>query len=465
LAELSRVMHRSVLDQPDVAISGKGLILTLADGREVIDASGGAAVACLGHGNRRVAEAIGSQALRLAYAHTGFFSTEPAEALADFLLRDEPGGLSHAFFVSSGSEAMESALKLARQYFIERGEPQRTHFIARRQSYHGNTLGALTTSGNAARRAPYEPLFASVFSHVSPCFAYHYQRPDESDSQYVARLAQELDDEFQRLGPDTVVAFCAETVVGATAGCVAAMPGYFRAIRDVCDRYGALLILDEVMCGMGRTGTTHAWEQEGITPDIQAIGKGLGGGYQAVAAILVSRQVIKALASGSGAFVHGHTYQAHPVACAAALEVQRIIREQELLSNVTAMGSLLERLLRERLGIHENIGDIRGRGLFFAVEFVEDRVTKRPFDPAWQFHNRIRDHALNVGLAVYPSAGTIDGKRGDHLIVAPPYNSRSQDVEVIVDRLETAIEAALKEMRSELPVGTRGRTRAAPVNS
>jgi adenosylmethionine-8-amino-7-oxononanoate aminotransferase len=465
LAEVSRVLHRAVFDQPDVAIRGEGLILTMADGREIMDASGGAAVACLGHGNRRVAEAIGIQALTLAYAHTGFFSTEPAEALAEFLLRDEPGGLSHAFFVSSGSEAMESALKLARQYFIESGEPQRTHFIARHQSYHGNTLGALTTGGNAARRAPYEPLFASVFSHVSPCFAFHYQGAAESDAQYVARLAQELDEEFQRLGPDTVVAFCAEPVVGATAGCVTAVPGYFRAIRDVCNRYGALLILDEVMCGMGRTGTTHAWEQEGVTPDIQAIGKGLGGGYQAIAGILVSRRVIEALASGSGAFVHGHTYQAHPVACAAALEVQRVIRDEGLLRNVGAMGSLLERLLRERLGSHQNVGDIRGRGLFFAVEFLADRDTKTPFDPAWQFHTRIRDHALNVGLAIYPSAGTIDGKRGDHLIVAPPYNSRAQDIETIVDRLETAIEAALKELRGEMRVGTAGRARAAPANS
>jgi adenosylmethionine-8-amino-7-oxononanoate aminotransferase len=419
----------------------------LVDGREIIDASGGAAAACLGHGNRRVADIIGVQASTLGYTHTGFFSTEPAEALADLLLKDEPGGLSQAYFVSSGSEAMEAALKLARQYFVEKGEPRRTRFIARRQSYHGNTLGALAVAGHLARRAPYEPLLAPIFSHVSPCFAFHYQLPRESDTQYVARLAKELDEEFVRLGPDTVIAFCAETVVGATTGCVAACPGYFKAIREVCDRHGALLIFDEVMCGMGRTGTTHAWQQEEVFPDIQTIGKGLGGGYQPIAGVLASRRVIDALAAGSGAFVHGHTYEAHPVACAAALEVQRIIHEESLLSNVRAMGALLERRLHERLGQHEHVGDIRGRGLFLAIELLRDRASKRAFDPKWQLHNRIKDQALKAGLAIYPSGGTIDGKRGDHVIIAPPYISRPHHIEAIAERLGHAIDEALTDLR------------------
>ncbi len=443
----SHVLHRSVLDRPEVATVGEGLILRMANGFEIIDASGGAAVACLGHGNRRVAAAIGAQAAKLAYAHTGFFSSEPAEALADFLLADEPGGLTHAFFVSSGSEAMESALKLARQYFVEQGELQRTRFIGRRQSYHGNTFGGMMVGGHAGRRAPYEPLFSASFSQVAPCFPFHYQLDGESDAQYVARLAQELDDEFQRLGPQTVIAFCAEPVVGATAGCVAALPNYFKAVREVCDKYGALLILDEVMCGMGRTGTTHAWEQEGVTPDIQAIGKCLGAGYQAIAAILVASPVIAALAAGSGAFVHGHTYQAHPVACAAALEVQRVIREEDLLANVCAMGSLLEQRLRERLGSHDHVGDIRGRGLFFALEFLADRVSKRPFASRLQVFARVRDHALKNGLAIYPSAGTIDGKTGDHLIVAPPYIVTAEAIDVIVSRLADAVDATFLELR------------------
>ena len=416
----SRVLHRTVSFQPDMAVRGEGLLLTLEDGRQIVDASGGAAVACLGHGNARVARAIGAQAGKMAYAHTGFFTSEPAEALADFLLEGQPGGLSHAFFVSSGSEAMESALKLARQHFIERGEPERSRFIARRQSYHGNTLGSLAAGGNVGRRLPYEPIFADRFSLVSPCFPFHYQHAGESDEQFVARLASELDLEFQRLGPASVAAFCAEPVVGATAGCVTALPGYFPAIREVCNRYGALLILDEIMCGSGRTGTLHAWEQEGVTPDIQALGKGLGGGYQAIAAILISKEIVATLSAGSGAFVHGHTYQAHPVACAAALEVQQIIREENLLANVRTQGKLLEGLLRERFWAHPHVGDIRGRGLFFALEFLENRAEKRPFDPELRLHDRLKTQALRLGLGIYPSGGTIDGRRGDHVLIAPP---------------------------------------------
>lgn len=442
---MSRLLHRTVSFQPDVAVRGEGLLLTLKDGRQIIDASGGAAVACLGHGNARVARAIGVQAGKMAYAHTGFFTSEPAEALADLLLEDQPGGLSHAFFVSSGSEAMESALKLARQHFIERGEPERTRFIARRQSYHGNTLGSLAVGGNVGRRIPYEPIFADRFSLVSPCFPFHYQHAGESDQQYVARLATELDLEFQRLGPATVAAFCAEPVVGATAGCVTALPGYFSAIREVCDRYGALLILDEIMCGSGRTGTLHAWEQEGVTPDIQALGKGLGGGYQAIAAILISKEIVATLSAGSGAFVHGHTYQAHPVACAAALEVQQIIREENLLANVRTQGELLRRLLLERFGPHPYVGDIRGRGLFFALEFLQNRADKRPFDPELQLHEKLKTHALQLGLGIYPSGGTIDGRRGDHVLIAPPYNSRAQDIEMIVDRLEEVVTATFAQ--------------------
>jgi adenosylmethionine-8-amino-7-oxononanoate aminotransferase len=446
-----------------LAIRGDRLTLTLADGRQIIDASGGAAVACIGHGSRRVSDAIAAQARKLAYAHTGFFTTEPAEALADLLLHDEPGGLSHAFFVSSGSEAMEAALKLARQYFIENGEPSRTRFIARRQSYHGNTLGALGAGGHAARRAPYEPLLGAAFSRVSPCFAYHYQGAAESTEQYVRRLAQELDDEFGRLGPETVVAFCAETVVGATAGCVTAVPGYFRAIRDVCDRYGALLILDEVMCGTGRTGTMHAWEQEGVTPDIQAIGKALGGGYQAVAGMLASRHVIDALAAGSGAFVHGHTYQAHPVACAAALEIQRIIQEEGLLANVRVMGQLLDAQLRARFAAHPYVGDIRGRGLFVALEVVQDRERKQPFDPAWKLHERIKQQALAHGLGVYPSGGTVDGTRGDHVIVAPPYIVRSDEIEMIVDKVQLAVDSAIADAQRAFSPRVSAAPRAARV--
>ncbi len=440
---MSRLMHRSLRHDPPIALSASGMHIRDSNGRSIIDGSGGAAVACLGHGHPRVLAAMREQAERISYAHTALYSCEPAEELADLLLADEPGGLTHLYLCSSGSEATEAALKLARQFHVEHGQPRRARFIARRQSYHGNTLGALAASGNAMRRALYLPVLAGAFSHVAPCYAYRDRRDDETDADYVARLAAELDAEFERLGPDTVAAFIAEPVVGATLGCVTALPGYFRAVREICDRHGALLILDEVMCGMGRTGTLHAWEQEGITPDIQVIAKGLGGGYQPVGGILVHGRVIAALRDGSGAFMHGHTYQAHPVAAAAALAVQQVIREERLLDNVRAMGALLEAGLTERLGNHAHVGDIRGRGLFWAVEFVADRATKAPFDPALLLHERIKQAAYDEGLAVYPMGGTIDGRHGNHVILAPPYNVTAPVLSEIVDRFGRAVEAAL----------------------
>lgn len=439
----SHILHRLVRERPPVAVAGKGIWLTLDNGQKVMDASGGAAVACIGHGNARVAAALAEQASRMSYAHTGFFSSEPAEALASFLVGGEPGGLSHAFFVSDGSVAMESALKLARQYHLERGQPQRTHYVSRRQSYHGNLFGTLAASGHQARRAPYEAVLPTNFSHVSPCFPYHYREEGESDTDYVDRLARELEAEYQRLGPDRVIAFIAEPVVGATAGCVTAVPGYFPAIKAVCDRYGVLLILDEIMSGMGRTGTLHAWEQEGVTPDIQAIAKGLGGGYQPIGGILAARHVIETIGKGSGAFVHGHTYQAHPVACTGALEVQRIIREEQLISRVRLRGRALEARLRDRFKEHPYVGDIRGRGLFWALEFVADRATKTPFDPSRATYWKIKEAALDVGLAIYPTGGTRDGIWGDHLIIAPPYNVSEDELEEIVERLDVALKSAL----------------------
>jgi adenosylmethionine-8-amino-7-oxononanoate aminotransferase len=442
----SRVLHRSLRETPPIAVGGDGVWLIAEDGRRVLDASGGAAVSCLGHQHPRVLAAISRQASKLAYAHTGFFSSEPAEALAEQLVGHEPGGLGYAYFVSGGSEAVEASIKLARQYFNEIGQPQRQHFIARRQSYHGNTLGALSAGGNAWRREPYAPLLSQAFSHVSPAFAYHEQRDAESEADFVARLAAELEAEFQRLGPDTVAAFIAEPVVGATAGCAPAPEGYFRAIRDICNRHGALLILDEVMCGMGRTGTLHAWEQEGITPDIQAVAKGLGGGYQPIGAMLASTGIIDAIRAGSGAFQHGHTYLAHPLACAAALEVQRIISEERLLDNVKALGGQLERRLTERFGNHRHIGDIRGRGLFWAIELVADRGSREPFDPGLKLNQKIKAAAFEGGLACYPTGGTADGRRGDHVMLAPPYIATSGDIDMIVDRLGVAVDSALKSV-------------------
>lgn len=439
---MSHLVHRSLRADPPVAVSGQGIWLTEKNGHSVMDGSGGAAVACLGHGHPHVLGAMRAQLERLTYAHTALFSCESAERLADMLVGDAPGGLTHAYFVSSGSEGMEAALKMARQYHVERGEPQRRHVIARRQSYHGNTLGALAAGGNMMRRAMYEPILSPAFHHVSPCYAYRDRRDEESEADYVQRLADELEETFQRLGPDSVMAFCAETVVGATLGCVTALPGYFEKMRAICDRHGALLILDEVMSGMGRCGTLHAWELEGVTPDIQVIAKGLGGGYQPIGGILVHRRVIAALEAGSGAFMHGHTYQAHPMACAAAVAVQEVIREENLLENVRVMGARLEQGLVERLGNHAHVGDIRGRGLFWAVELVQDRASKSVFDPALKMNERVKRAAYERGLACYPMGGTIDGKRGDHAILAPPYNVTAGELDMILDRFAAAIEAA-----------------------
>ncbi|WP_441234739.1 aspartate aminotransferase family protein [Bradyrhizobium sp. 930_D9_N1_4] len=442
----SRVLHRSLRETPPKAIGGEGIYLFAEDGRRVIDASGGAAVSCLGHQHPRVIAAMAKQASTLAYAHTAFFSSEPAEALAERLVGHEPGGLAYAYFVSGGSEAIEASIKLARQYFIERDEPQRQHFIARRQSYHGNTLGALAAGGNAWRRAPYAPLLSDAFSHVTPAFAYHEKHDGESDAQFVARLAAELEAEFQRLGPDTVAAFLAEPVVGATAGAVTAPDGYFKAMREICDRHGALLILDEVMCGMGRTGTTHAWEQEGVAPDIQAIAKGLGGGYQPIGAMLASGKIIDTIRSGSGAFQHGHTYLAHPLACAAALAVQDVIRDDNLLEQIKQRGKQLEQRLTERFGNHRHVGDIRGRGLFWAIELVADRATRASFDPALKLNQKIKVEAFANGLGCYPGGGTVDGVRGDHVLLAPPYIASAEEIDLIVDKLGTAVDNVLRSV-------------------
>jgi adenosylmethionine-8-amino-7-oxononanoate aminotransferase len=443
----SRILHRSLRETPPKAVSGEGVWLIAENGHRVLDASGGAAVSCLGHQHPRVLAAISRQMSKLAFAHTAFFSSEPAEALADALTGNEPGGLAYTYFVSGGSEAIEASLKIARQYFVERGEPQRRHFIARRQSYHGNTLGALAAGGNAWRREPYAPLLSSAFSHVTPAFAYREKRESETDAAFVARLAAELEAEFQRLGPDTVTAFIAEPVVGATAGCVAAPEGYFKAVREICDRHGALLILDEVMCGMGRTGTLHAWEQEGIGPDIQAIAKGLGGGYQPIGAMLARTKIVDTIRDGSGAFQHGHTYLGHPLACAAALEVQHIIRDENLLDRVKERGKQLEQRLTERFGNHRHVGDIRGRGLFRAIELVEDRASRKPFDRGHKLHQRIKAVAFEGGLGCYPAGGTMDGQSGDHVLLAPPYIATPDEIDMIVDRLGIAVDSAIRSIK------------------
>ncbi len=439
---MTHILHRSLRGTRPVAVAGHGIVIVDAAGREYIDASGGAAVSCLGHGHPDVVAAMHAQIDRLAYAHTSFFTTAVAEALADRLIANAPAGMSHVYLVSGGSEAIEAALKLARQYFVEAGEPQRRHFIARRQSYHGNTLGALAVGGNAWRRAQFAPLLIDV-THVSPCYEYRGRLEGESPETYGVRLVQELEAAIERLGPDNVIGFVAEPVVGATLGAVPPVPGYFRRIRELCDRHGILFIADEVMCGMGRTGTLYAVEQEDVVPDLVAIAKGLGGGYQPIGAVLVQRRIIDALERGTGFFQHGHTYIGHPVACAAALAVQEVISRDRLLDAVKARGAELRERLDEALGAHPHVGDLRGRGLFMGIELVADRGAKAPFDPALRLHARVKAEAMARGLMVYPMGGTIDGRSGDHVLVAPPFIATSADIAEIVRRLRAAIDAAL----------------------
>ncbi|MER8825493.1 aspartate aminotransferase family protein [Mesorhizobium sp. M0938] len=439
---MTHILHRQIHATLPVVAGGKGVELFDRDGRAYIDASGGAAVSCLGHGHPDVTAALHAQADRLAYAHTSFFTNEPAETLADKLVAGAPQGISHAYFVSGGSEAVEAALKMARQFFVETDRPERRNVIARRQSYHGNTLGALAAGGNEWRRAQFRPLLIDTH-HIDPCYAYRYQIAGESEEAYGLRAAQALEDKIVELGADTVMAFVAEPVVGATAGAVPAVPGYFRRIREICDRYGVLLILDEVMCGMGRTGTLHACEQDGVAPDLMTIAKGLGGGYQPIGAVLLSRRIFDAFAEGSGFFQHGHTYICHPMACAAALAVQEVIARDDLLANVRAMGAHLSRRLGERFGNHAHVGDIRGRGLFMGVELVEDRSTKAPFDPKLKLNAKIKREAMARGLLVYPAGGTIDGMRGDHVLLAPPFIIDAAAIDAVVERLGDAIDAAV----------------------
>jgi adenosylmethionine-8-amino-7-oxononanoate aminotransferase len=435
---MTHVFHRNPRQSYARAVRGEGAYLYDRDGKRYLDASGGAAVSCLGHSDRAVIQAVQQQLERLPFAHTSFFSNDPMEALADALIARAPGSFDKVYFVSGGSEAMEAALKLARQYFVEKGEPQRAHVIARRQSYHGNTLGALAVGGNQWRRKQFEPLLIET-THVSPCYAYRGKQAGETDLAYADRLAFELQQAIEKLGGEHVIAFVAETVVGATLGAVPPVPGYFKRVREICDRHGILLILDEVMCGMGRCGTLWAVEQEGVVPDLVAVAKGLGAGYQPIGALLVSKVISDAILAGSGFFQHGHTYLGHAAACAGALAVQKRLHEDGVLARVSPSGKLLEAKLRAAFSDHPNVGDIRGRGLFWGLELVADRATKAPFDPKLRMHARVKQAAMDAGLLCYPMGGTLDGQRGDHILLAPPFIVDETQLDELVDKLGMAI--------------------------
>ena len=439
---MSHVFSRHSKSQLPTAVRGEGIYLYDAAGKQYLDGSGGAAVSCLGHGDRDVISAIKKQLDELEFAHTGFLTSQPAEDLADQLVRHAPKGIDRVYLVSGGSEAVEAALKLARQYMIETGQPGRTKFIARRQSYHGNTLGALGTGGNMWRRAPFDPVMVSA-SHIAPCYEYRDRLDGETAHDYGQRAANELEAEVLRLGPETVIGFLAEPVVGATTGAVPAVAGYFKRIREICDRYGILLILDEVMCGMGRTGTLFACEQEGIAPDIITIAKGLGAGYQPIGAMLCTAEIYGAMERGTGFFQHGHTYLGHPVACAAANAVVAKLTDGGMTARAAEMGTFFDTALRAAFGQHPHVGDIRGRGMFRGLEFVSDRETKKPFDPDKKLAARLKAKAMENGLICYPMSGTIDGKNGDHVLLAPPFISTETQIDELVGKLSASLDAVI----------------------
>ncbi|MEL6871349.1 MAG: aspartate aminotransferase family protein, partial [Pseudomonadota bacterium] len=345
-------------------------------------------------------------------------------------------------YLGSGSEAMEAAIKLARQYHLERGEPQRQKLVARHFSYHGNTLGALAVGGHAARRKPYDPMLIDV-AYIDPCYAYRYREPQEEAAAFGRRMADQLEAKLVELGPETVAAFIAEPVVGATLGTQPAASGYFKRIREICDRHGVLFIADEVMCGMGRTGSLFALEQEGIAADITTMAKGLGGGFQPIAALLARQSVCDVIIGGSGRLWNGHTYMSHATSCAGALAVLKVIEEDDLLANVRARGEELERGLRATLGDHDHIGDIRGRGLFWSYEVVADRETRAPFPAEKGIADQIKAAAMEDGIMCYPSQGCADGINGDHVLIAPAYITTAAEIEEIVSRLAAATRRVL----------------------
>ncbi|MET4127418.1 aspartate aminotransferase family protein [Roseovarius sp. MBR-6] len=439
---MTHVFPRHSRARPPVATRGEGAYIIDATGKRYLDGSGGAAVSCLGHSDAEVTQAIKDQADRIAFAHTGFFTSEPAERLADRLIAHAPEGIERVYFVSGGSEAVEAALKLARQYFLEKGEASRTRFIARKQSYHGNTLGALGTGGNLWRREPFAPLMVET-SHISPCYAYRGRQDGETPEDYGLRVADELEAELRHLGPETVIAFVAEPVVGATLGAVPPAPGYFKRIREICDRHGILLILDEVMCGMGRTGTLFACEEDGVRPDIVTIAKGLGAGYQPIGAMLCSGAIYAVIEGGTGFFQHGHTYIGHPIACAAADVVVEKLTTGGMTARAAKMGERLNAALNEAFGQHPHIGDIRGRGMFRGLEIVEDRATKTPFAPERAINKTLKAAAFDAGLICYPMGGTIDGRHGDHVLLAPPFIIDDAQIEELVGKLGTALRKVL----------------------
>ena len=441
---MSKVFPRHCKSALPTISHGEGCYLIDQSGKRYLDGSGGAAVSCLGHSDPEITSAVQQQLNQIAFAHTGFFTSEPAEQLAELLVSLAPKDIDRVYFVSGGSEAVEAALKLARQYFLEKGETERCKVISRQQSYHGNTLGALAAGGNMWRRQPFLPMMTDT-TYIEPCYRYRGQHEGESYFDYGQRMANQLDQAVTDLGAENVMAFIAEPVVGATLGAVPAEQGYFKRIREICDSHGILLILDEVMCGMGRTGSLFACQQDEVEPDIITVAKGLGAGYQPVGAMLCSGEIYQTIADGSGFFQHGHTCLGHPTACAAGLAVVTAISERGLVQRCRQQGAKTMEALQQKFTSHPNVGDIRGRGLFLGLELVRDKFSKEPFDPFLGVNKKLKRAAFEAGLICYSMGGTIDGQQGDHVLLAPPFIIEDIQIEELVDKLSIAIEHAVAD--------------------
>ncbi len=433
---MSSVFYRNPKQQYPRSVRGDGVYVVDDAGKRYLDACGGAAVCCLGHAHPVVIDAIKAQVDQLAYAHTAYFTNEPQEQLAAKLVDRFGEPDARAYFLSGGSEANEATIKLCRQYWLAKGRDDKRIIVSRKQSYHGNSLGALSLSDHAGRRKLYEPLLLD-WPRIDPCYAYRCQTDTESEEEYGSRSANALEEAIAEHGADNIAAFIAETVVGATLGAVPPVDGYFQKIRKICDRHDILLILDEVMAGSGRTGTYFSFEQDGIKPDITTIAKGLAGGYQPISAMIVRGFVHDTIIEEFGSFEHGHTYVGHATACAAALAVSNVIDEDDLLSNVRKVGKHLVTELESAFAEHPNVGDIRGRGLLVGIELVADRASKAPANPA--IAGRIKQIAMDNGLMVYPSGGTADGQAGAHILLAPPFIYDFNNVDELVSKLQVVL--------------------------
>jgi adenosylmethionine-8-amino-7-oxononanoate aminotransferase len=435
----SALFPRNFRKDYPVAVRGEGCWIIDQSGRRFLDASGQAAVVSIGHGVAEIGRAMAEQASRIAFAHTTQFHSEPAEKLARRLLDLAPPNFraGRVYFTSGGSEATETAIKLARQFHLESGQSSPYRVVSRRQSYHGSTVGAMTVSGNAARRAPYQPLLAE-FGHIAPCFCYHCPFGKKFPDCAIA-CADDLDHFLSANDPASVAAFIFEPVVGATLGAAVPPEGYVQRIAEICRRHGILLIADEVMSGMGRTGKSFAVQHWNVEPDIILVGKGIASGYAPLGAVLVAARVVEAFGRGSGAFQHGFTYQAHPVATAAGNAVLDYSESHQLCERVGPAGTALRTELAA-LESHPNVGEVRGLGLLFGIEFVKDKSTRQPFPKEDNIAERIRQAALDENVLTYPTQGCVDGITGDHILLAPPFTLSPQESAEIVRALRVALQ-------------------------